>query len=469
MIADKSPPFCYSCCNMRRLKFPFLICAAVCCAITPASAQKFQPKTIQFNGDPDYSTQELLAAANLKAGAVFTSAEMNDHSKLLMDSGVFENLTYKFDGVDLVFNLTPAAMLYPVRLENLPLTAGPDLDAKLHQRFPLYHGKVPADGTLLGNVRTALEDLLAAQGIKASVATTPFGAAGTRNVSAMNFAIVTPLVRIGALQLQGVSPEMMARVKPIADKSVGTPYDTMNSAASLEHAFSSFYADDGYASVHVHAVRAGDPVISASAVGIPFAVTVDEGRLYKLGSILLPPDSLVTTADIQKFAFEQAHAPKMTPIRLTPDQAGSAAAGGSITGAQAPAAAGLNARSVWQFISSRYHSKGYIDFAMTPHPEFDEAAGTVNYTVELNPGPVYHLALLKFDNVSDDLRKLLMRNWQMFPGDPFDESYVASFILKAQTSDPILQRTLTGVKVSCDVRADPATHDVNLIIRLERR
>ena len=89
--------------------------------------------------------------------------------------------------------------------------------------------------------------------------------------------------------------------------------------------------------------------------------------------------------------------------------------------------------------------------------------------MDIKPGPVYHLALLKFDNVSEELRKLLMRNWQMFPGDPFDESYVSAFIGKAQSSDPVLMRTLAGVKVSYDVQADPVSHDVNLIIRLERR
>jgi hypothetical protein len=57
----------------------------------------------------------------------------------------------------------------------------------------------------------------------------------------------------------------------------------------------------------------------------------------------------------------------------------------------------------------------------------------------------------------------------MLPGDPFDSSYVAAFVLKAQTSDPVLQRTLAGVKVSYDVRADPVSHDVNLVIKLERR
>jgi len=405
-----------------------------------SAAQKFIPKTIQFKGDPEYSDKELMAAAQLKLGTVMTSAEMNDHAKLLMDSGIFENLTYKFDGQDLIFTLIPATLLYPVRFENLPIAPGPELEAKLHDRFPLYHGKVPSEGTLLDGVRGALEEQLAAQGIKAAVTPIPFGAAGTRKVSAMNFSITSPPVRVGAIALQGVSPEMSARVKAVADRATGSPFDTDNSAGNLEHAFATFYSDEGYAGIQVHAARSGDPVISATAVDIPFAVTVTEGRVYKLGSIHLPPDSLFPQAEIDK-----------------------------ITSSQSGAAKGVAVRSIWSMIAQRYHGKGYLDFALTPDPELDDSAGIVNYTVDIKPGPVYHLALLKFDNVSEELRKLLMRNWQMFPGDPFDESYVSAFIGKAQSSDPVLMRTLAGVKVSYDVQADPVSHDVNLIIRLERR
>jgi outer membrane protein assembly factor BamA len=129
---------------------------------------------------------------------------------------------------------------------------------------------------------------------------------------------------------------------------------------------------------------------------------------------------------------------------------------------------GTEVRSIWFAISSRYKSKGYLDCIMTPHPQFDEAAGVVNYSVEISPGPVYHLALLKFEYLSDDLRKLLIRNWQMLPGDPFDESYVANLILSAQKGDPVLLRTLSRVKTTYDVRADPQTHDVNCVIRLDK-
>ena len=62
-----------------------------------------------------------------------------------------------------------------------------------------------------------------------------------------------------------------------------------------------------------------------------------------------------------------------------------------------------------------------------------------------------------------------MRSWQMLPGDPFDESYVSNFLIKAQKDDPALERTLAAVKPTYDVRADPQTHDVNVIIRLEKR
>ncbi|MGA2673236.1 MAG: POTRA domain-containing protein, partial [Terracidiphilus sp.] len=116
----------------------YLTVLFVLCASLPAPAQKFLPKTIQFKGDPEYTNQELLAAAGLKQGVVLTVAEMKDHFDRLSQTGVFESVVYKFDGVDLVFTLMPAALLYPIRLENLPLIPGKELDAALHERFPLY-------------------------------------------------------------------------------------------------------------------------------------------------------------------------------------------------------------------------------------------------------------------------------------------------------------------------------------------
>ncbi len=433
---------CYSCRIMSRSKIVLSAVFLLMLASVPALAQKFQPKSIVFKGDAEYSDDELLAAAGLKRGAVLTVAEMNTHFKQLMDTGVFENVLYKFDGQDLIYQLSPATQLYPIRLENLPLIPGKDLEAQLHARSPLFHGKVPSEGGLLEDVRHGLEDLLAAQGIKATVTVTPFGTPGTKDVGAMNFSVASPPVQVGVIQLDGVSPEMQPKLKTVLDHTTGTSFDTLNSERNLEHAFESFYVDQGYAGVKVAARRAGNPSITDASIAVPFSVTIQEGRTYKLGAVHLSSDAVMTQAEVDKAVagFAQAE------VRVK----------------------GLTLRNVWASISTRYKSKGYLDCKLTPQPTFDDAAGVANYTVEIDPGPVYHLAFVKFDNVSDDLRKLLMRNWQMLPGDAFDESYVGNFILNAQKADPVLQRSLSGVKTSFDVLADPNTHEVNVVIKLQR-
>jgi outer membrane protein assembly factor BamA len=426
---------------MQRPIFLFLTATLVLAASMPAHTQKFLPKTIQFKGDPEYSDQELMAAAGLKKGVVLNVDEMKSHSKMLMDTGVFDTLSFTFNGQDLVYKLVPSPTLFPIRLENLPLTPGKELDAKLHDRFPLYHGKVSSAGTLLEDVRGALEEMLASQGIKATVTSMPFGTPGTKNVTAMNFLIESPPVLVGTIQLDGVSPEMQSRVRSVADHQKGEPFDTENTEKNLEQIIESLYAEEGYAAVKVHANRSGDPAVALDAIDIPFSVVIQEGRIYKLGAIHLPPNSLVSQEEIDK------------AIRAY----GKTTAKGQIL------------RYTWFQIASSYKSKGYLDCAVKTQPEFDESTGTVSYTVDINPGPVYHLAFVKFENVSDDLRRLLMRSWQMLPGDPFDESYVSNFLVKAQKDDPALERTLATVKPTYDVLADPQTHDVNVVIRLEKR
>ena len=429
---------------MHRMSFSLLIAAVLLPLALPAAGQKFMPKTIQFKGDPEYSEQELLDAAGLKLGAVLTSTEMNDHSKRLMDTGVFDNLTYKFDGLDLIYSLVPSSQLYPIRLENLPLTPGAGLDAKLHSQLPLYHGKVPAEGSLLDDVRKLLEEMLARQGITTTLTAVPFSDRKTArkgSITAISFSIVQPPVRIGKIQLEGVSPGMQAKMQPILKEAAEQSFDSANSAANLENVLHSFYQDQGYAAVTVHAVRSGDPIVSPDSIQIPFAVTVVEGRLYKLGEIQLPPGTPVDRAEVDKILNDTVANP----------------------------ARGIGLRAVWSLLATRYRSKGYLDCIIRPHARIDDAAGTVTYNLDITPGPVYHLAFVKFDNVSDDLRVLLMHNWQLMPGDPFDQSYVTGFLIKAQLQDPVLRKTLVGMKPNFDVMADPQTHEVNLVIRLEKQ
>jgi len=427
--------------RLKRIAFSVLVAAIALLAATQyASAQKFQPKNIKFLGAPEYSDADLMAAAGLKKGMVLSVDDMKTHFNQLMSTGLFETLSFKFDGLDLIFSIKPSDSLYAVRLDNLPLIPGKDLDAKLHALFPLYHGKVPSEGGMLESLRGAFEQMLADQGTKASVIVMPYAASGSKVVTAMSYSINSTPVQVGAIHFDGVSAAMQSKAQAIADHTAKTPFDTENSQHNVETAFKDFYVEQGYAAVKVHATRSGSPAASASAIAVPYAVTVEEGRLYKLGAITLPPDSLVTQAEIDKITGAHGNGPAL----------------------------GVTLRKTWSMISSRYKSKGYMDCAVTPHPTFDETTGSVSYSVEITPGPVYHLAFIKFENVTDELRARLMRIWQMMPGDPFDDNYVTGFVARVMKEDPALQRTISTAKISYDVRANSETHEVNCVMRLEK-
>ena len=424
---------------MRRI-FVGLAIAAVFWPAASVSAQKFLPQSIRFQGDPEYTAPELLDALGLKKGIVLTGADMNGFAQKLMASGVFDKVAYKFDGQDLIFMLTADPTLYPVRLGNLPFTPGPDLDAQLHKRLPLYHGKVPSEGGLLDDVRQAFQAMLAGEGVKATVAAAPWAGPNDHNTaSAMSFSITAPAVRLGAVHIEGASMALMPRLHDLVQLAANPLFDAETTPASLQQRFTSFYLSQGFAAVQVQAVRSGALVATPDAILVPVKVSIEEGKLYKIGSIQLPPGALVTQAEADKIVA--------APNKLTLGEA---------------------LPSVLALINQRYKAKGYLDLAVAPQPTFHDAAGTVDYSIAIDPGAVYHVAYVKFDNVSDELRSHLMRQWQLMPGDPLDESYLDTFLTRAESQDPVLRRSLAGVASTVETAADPTTHDVNVTIKLDK-
>jgi len=409
-------------------------------AALPVAAQTFIPKTIQFRGDPEYSDQELMAAAGLKKGVALNSAELSDHSKLLMDSGVFSNLTYRLDGADLIYLLTPAEIMYPIHLRNIPLTSGPELDAKLHERLPLYHGKVPSDGALLDGVRAALVEMLAAQGINATISAVPSSVAGQHKPAAMSFSIDSPPVMVGDIHLDPASPALDPKAQEILEKQTSSPYDLDGTPNQISTYLGNFYRDKGYLEASFHAAPQGAPEVAPNAIRIPITLSATPGPLYKLASVQLAPGVLVTQAEFD----HQSH--------IHP---------GDI-------ADGQHVTQNWQFISRQYHNKGYMKATVHPTPTFDRAQGTVTFLVEVDPGPVYTMGALRIDNVGDDVRTAMLAAWKMPAGVVFNESAVLNFFAIGDANPP-LKRLFAGVNCKYVLTLNDDTHTVNVVLRLDKR
>jgi outer membrane protein assembly factor BamA len=405
----------------------------------PSFAQKAAPaRAIRFQGAPQYTPEELLAAAGLKPTVRLSPSEVKAHARQLSDTGVFAVVKFSSDSKGLLFSLTPSGQLFPLHLDNLPLKPGKELDEKLHQRFPLYHGLLPANGSMLEGIRQTFEEMLAAQGIKATVKAAVTSGLGPQKIAAMNITVTSPLVRIGAIKLAGVSAPMMAKANALVGAQSGNGFDTENTAIGLQHAFEDLYRDEGYAAVQVEVTQVEPPSISSQAVEIPYAIAIREGGIYKLGTISYPPDALATRAEVDKVRSKYQ------------------------------AASGRPLDLFLLAVRDAYHAKGYLGCAVVPHPSFDEAAHIVSYSIEIAPGSAYKMGSVQFDGAPDAMAAKLTHLWKMAPGDVFDESYASSFIARAQKQDRTLAKWMQTVISNYDVKADRENHRVDCIFHFAK-
>lgn len=425
---------------MRRHLCLLLVAISACVAARPAASQKFLPKTIQFQGDPEYSDAELLAAAGLKKGVVLGFTEMQDYCKRLLATGAFSTVAFKFDGQDLIFMLAPSTDLFPVRLENLPLTPGKDLDAKLHDQIPLYHGQVPAEGGLTDDVTAALEKILADQGFQATVTAVASPPQAPGKGGFVDYSVTSPPVVVGDIRLSGNSAPIEQGAQDILAKLTGLPYDSTGSVNQITTYLGNYYQDKGYVEVAVEAAPAGAPTVAAGAIRVPFEVSVSPGAQYRLAAIKLAPGLLVAQADFDRQA--QIHP-------------------GDI-------ADGQHVTQNWEYISRQYHNHGYIKASVHPVPTFDREKGTVSYAVTVDPGPVYTMGTLTIENVSDDLRAAMLAAWKMPQGSVFNEGAIRGFFA-THGVNPALERVFATVDANYTMHLNDDNHSIDLILRLERK
>jgi outer membrane protein assembly factor BamA len=407
------------------------------CSLHLLAQRKAPPRAIRFQGATQYTQDELLAAAGIKPGGHLTAVDVKAHAKQLNDTGFFAVVKFGNDSKGLLFTLTPASQLYPMHLDNLPLKPGKDLDDKIHARFPLYHGLLPASESTDDGICQMLEQMLTAESLKATVKASLTSDLGPKKITAMNFTIASPPVRIGQIQLAGVSPAMESKVNALVEGQRGNDFDTENTALGLQRSIEDLYQDQGYAAAKVE-VNVNPPVVSDSAIEVPFSVAVTEGGVYKLGTINYPSDGLVSRAEVGKF--------------LAKYQAGSG-------------------RPLDQFlfaVNDAYRARGYIDCIVVPHASFTESTHVVNYTIEIDPGPIYRMGAVHFDGAPDAMALRLKTAWKLVPGAAFDESYVVGFAARAEKQDRILSKWLQSVVVTFDVKPDPETHQVNCIFHFTK-
>jgi outer membrane protein assembly factor BamA len=428
--------------SIMRLQFSVVVSAVLLAGACPAHtavAQNFIPKTIQFKGVPDYTDAELSAAAGLKPGETLTSADVNQRSQKLMDTGLFHSLAFTFDGQDLIFKLTPEDEVFPVRLVNFPFVDEAEVENKLRNALPLYRGKVPGEGGMLDGVRSALEEVLKAKGIDANVIAAPFNDPVQHKITGMSFSISSPAVVIGAVK---VEPEITLEkdAANVVAQLPGKPFDSEGSKLAIEKYVADAYQDKGYLEAEVETTQQADLAIEPYTVRVPFRVAIKPGALYHVSSIHLAPGMVVTQADFDKQA--NVH-----------------------TGDVADA---IHIQRNWDYIKRQYHNRGYVKAHIDTTPALDRAQGTVAFEVTAIPGPVYTMGTLSIVNPDANVQAVVRSAWTLKPGDVFNEGTIISMTATNGVNRQS-ERLFAVANVKYKLQLNDESKTVDVVLTLEKK
>lgn len=413
---------------MRRLNIALI--ALFCCLSLSLNAQQYQPKRVTFSGYKNATNDELFAASGLKKGDTIGSPEINAAAQKLSDTGLFESIKFKFDGEELHFDLKPAPNIFPIEFDNFPWWSDSELLTQLHTRIPFFHGALTAQSGLQQQISDALTAMLSDQHIAATIEAAVAVDRKTGTTTSVRFHVSSPSVVFGSVTFNGASPANAPDLDPIARAAAGQTYASDSAASVLSTAVINVFHNKGYLEVTTGGFAHQAPGLSGDKISVPVSLNISEGTQYHLGKLILAGDVLMTQDEFLKHAY-------LHPGDIASEE---------------------KLRLTMAYVAAPYRSKGYLRSRITGRPAFNRDQQTVDYTISVTPGEVFHMGTIKIENLNDDQQAAFLKVWKLKPGDPFDPVYEAT-VLKQNTS----LRILDGYSASYKNYENEDTHIVDVV------
>ncbi|HEX4005215.1 MAG TPA: POTRA domain-containing protein [Acidobacteriaceae bacterium] len=393
-----------------------------------AAAQKYVPKKITFSGTT-MSQSDLLAVSGLKPGAALGQTEIQGAAQKLMDTGMFSDVHFSFDGVELNYTLKPADGMRAAGYANFPWWDDKALTAAVETKVPLFHGEIPPESPMQQEVAAALTELLAQKGVTATVSGVL--RRSPDNGAAIEYHIDTPPVEVGSVHLSGVSANWAEPVLAIQKAAAGQDFDGATEA-TLAMALRAIYHRQGYLEAAMTGYAHGTPEVADGKVLVPVSATVVEGAQYRVQGMHFAGDAVVTVEEFNKIA--RLHLADIANEDLL-----------HATLAQ---------------MSQAYKSQGYLRAKLDANPKLDAMTRTVDYTITVQLGPVFTMGTLGLVNVSDVQRAEIMRVWPLREGGRYDQLAVGQFLVKYKNQ----LHSLDGWSASYKEYDHEDSHVVDLVV-----
>lgn len=414
----------------------FLAIGVLMLAGVPAMGQWTFGKATYKNAGP-YRQAELDSVLGLHKGEKVSIEGLQAAAQRIQDTGYFNDVGVGTAGqsgaLELVLTLDPLpdSRMTVAGFENFVWLTPEELQAAVHKAAPLFHGRLPDTGHDAEGIQKALTEALAAKGQQATVTYETIEPTTEQPLRAVEFRVGPPRVVVSNVKLQGVSTAMAPAVQAAAKKVIGWAYNAGLAGDTTEGRLLAPYFDAGYLEAKLTGVRNNVAATASGAVGVEVVAAVEEGAVYRVGSIEFAGTDVAPAALLAE--------PKL--------KAGDVASRKLLLETLLP-------------IDTAYRKLGYMDVVVDAGPKLDQAAHTVAYKVTVVPGEQYRVAEVKVSGLDPAAQAEFDRGWLMREGTLYNVEYVKGF-LKNNTA----LRALGKYTFAYRAEADPQKHTVVLTLK----
>ncbi len=417
--------------------------AAVRAQTPPASAVPSSGiASIKITGAKTFPPEQVIAASGLKAGDVVTAAQIQDATNRLAALGIFSAVNYRYSSkgtaIDLEFQVQEAPS-YPISFDNFPWFTDKEIGEAIRNQVGLFTGEAPDSGTIVDQMTSAIENLLAAKQIKGHV-THQLLSAPVGDVMELQFRLEGVPLRVQSVQFGEPTAANSERLKDRISDIKGQPYSLFAVELFENEQVRPLYASKGFlkAQIGPPQTRLVPDMNDAKQSAVEISIPIRPGDVYTWKGVSWQGNlsQLSPTLDAK--------------VELKP---------GDI-------ADGMKIENTWQKIESEYMRLGYLDMKLNAEPQYDDASHQIFYRVSISEGSAYRMGEMIVTGLSLDAEKRLRQTWKIAPGQVFDNVYFEERIkLLAKPSRDIFgDLPVHYLEFGHLLRPDTARHTVDVLL-----
>jgi outer membrane protein assembly factor BamA len=342
----------------------------------------------------------VLTAAGLKIGQPITEKDLDAACQRLLDSGFFRGASYKYvakpakGGLNysVSFDVNDETTLVSVILD-IPNADQEQLWSKFKAADPLLDRQMPDTDGAQHYYQQALEKLLGESGKPQSLKVKREADLGKGRMAVVFRPANLPKLRQIAFEGNHVFNAAMLE-KIIHPVAIGEDYSEREFRLIVESNLTPMYEEKGYLKVSfpkIVAVPVGDGMLAA--------VTIQEGREWRIGDLLLSGDNLPADRMLRASKCHRGDVANWKQVLVSLDE-----------------------------MKQVLRSDGYLSASAKPSRIFHDESGDVDLQIAVQRGPRFYFGTLELQGLSAKDNEKAMEMWELRPGAPMDGVYLDDYV-----------------------------------------